>query len=539
MTSTATSDPHHPERLDHPGDPFDLLPSPTALVRTAGSLVLRSPVHVDGSPRFRRLVRAALGPGIETVPTATGPVAGTVRQVLDPAYAPEEYTLEIGPDGVTVHAADDAGAGWAVQTLRQLLPTSALGPGGQRADCVELPFVVVRDRPLLAWRGLHLDVARHIQPVDFLFRLVDLLALHKLNVLQLHLTDDQGWRFPVPSLPRLTEVGGWRSGTWDASTGRVEQTPHGGWYRREDLEALVAYAQDRGVRIVPEIDVPGHVRALLAAYPDVGARPGADPEVATTFGVCDDVLDVDDEAVALVETIFTELLDVFPSEDIHIGGDECPTTQWLADPRFTELAQRRGVDGPEQLQGWFTRHLTRWLAAHGRRAVAWDEVIDAGADPDTIVMAWRSAEVGARAAQAGHDVVMAPCAVLYFDHYQDCGPGEPGAFGGLSTVADVASFDPFADVARPAHHHVRGIQGQLWTEYLPTARHVEYAAFPRTCALAENAWSGPSRWPDLRDRLDRHLLRLDAMGVNYRPLDGPLPWQRGGSGRRARRPDRA
>ncbi|PRY59427.1 hexosaminidase [Knoellia remsis] len=457
-----------------------------------------------------------------------------VRLVVDAALAPEEYHLAVTTHGVEVRAADDDAAGWAVQTLRQLLPTEAFALSGQASESVELPVVTVRDRPRFSWRGLHLDVARHVMPVDFLLRLLDLMELHKLNVFHLHLTDDQGWRFPVPSLPGLTDIGSWRAGTWQGQTGELDGVPHGGFYTRAQLEQLVSYAAERGIRVVPEIDVPGHVRSLLAAYPQMGARPVAAMEVPGTWGVFDEVLWLDDPAVEMVETIYAELLEVFPSTDIHIGGDECPTTEWVADPRGAELAQRRGVDGPGQLQGWFTRHLVDWLAERGRRTVGWDEILEQGDVPDALVMAWRNREEGVRAARAGHDVVMAPQEVFYFDHYQDAGPDEPHTIGGLSTIGDVAAYDVLDGLDDAAAARVVGIQGQLWTEYMPTSQHVEYMAFPRVSALAENAWSGPAEWSELEPRLTAQLARLEARGVNVRPLDGPRPWQRGGTGRLTR-----
>lgn len=507
-----------------------LVPAPSEVVTAEGELELPATVRVSGRPDvvavLTRLLSPGTGVGFGAV-DAGG--AALIRVHDDPEVGAGGYLLDIDGSGVTITVADSEGARHAVVTLRQLLPPSAHGPAPAGAGGLRLPFVHVADRPRFGWRGMHLDVGRHFQPYDFLLRFVDLLELHKFNVFHLHLTEDQGWRFEVRKYPRLTEVGGWRTETWVPAIDAFDGTPHGGCYTQDQLRALVAYAAERGITVVPEIDLPGHVRALLAAYPQAGESAENLP-VATTFGVFHEVLNLTDDTVAMVEDIFTELLEIFPSPYIHIGGDETPRTQWRASAQAAELARARALDGVDDLQRWFTEHLRGWLAERGRTLVGWDEIVDGVDVPGATVMSWRGAEPGRAAAAKGYDVVMAPKMQTYFDYYQSTSPDEPYAAARLAPLEQVLALDPLEGVEEAHRKHIIGVQGQLWTEFLPTPERVEYQAFPRACALAEVAWSGVGD-PDFMDRLPTHLQRLDALGVNYRPLAGPHPWQRGGTGR--------
>lgn len=512
-----------------------LLPAPVALDRTEGRLSLPNEVTVaatdpgaDGADGLLELLRRLVQPGtgIRFVPTERDAL---FRFDVDLALPAGGYRLDVGESGIDLVVADATGTRSAVITLLQLLPADAHGPAAIPVSDRSLPCLHIEDHPRFGWRGMHLDVGRHFQPFNFLLRFVDLLELHRFNVFHLHLTEDQGWRFEVRKYPRLTEVGGWRTETWVPPLDAFDGTPHGGYYTQDQLRALVAYAADRGITVVPEIDLPGHVRALLAAYPHAGEGGETHP-VATTFGIFQEVLNLTDETVAMVEEIFTELLEVFPSPYIHIGGDETPHTQWRASEQARELAAARGLAGVDDLQRWFTEHLRGWLAERGRTLVGWDEIVDGAHVPGATVMSWRGAGPGQAAAANGYDVVMAPETHTYFDYYQSSGPDEPYAIGGLTSLQKVLAFDPLDGVDEPHQSHIVGVQGQLWTEYLTDPQLVEYQAFPRACALAEIAWRGVAQ-PDFTDRLAIQLRRLDALGVNYRPLEGPRAWQRGGSGR--------
>jgi hexosaminidase len=521
-----------------PHEPLALVPRPTSVRQEEGAYVLPPDLGVAGTRAWAAVVRRLLAPGTGLdLPLCED---GALRLVRDPGLSEEAYRLRVTADGITLTAATEQGLNWAVQTLRQLLPPSVLLPA-PTGEPLSVPFVVVEDAPRFGWRGVMLDVARHFFALPDLFRVVDLLALHKHNVLHLHLTEDQGWRFPVPGLPRLQEVGSWRAETRRPHDDEGDGTPHGGSYTADQLRALVAYAGQRGITVVPEIDLPGHALALLAAYPELGNDPGAGYRPATTFGVFDEVLNLSDETLRRVLEVYTALLEVFPSPYVHVGGDECPRTEWLASPAAQALAAERGLADVTHLQRWFTEQLRDWLAERGRRLVGWDEICDEGPLEGAVAMAWRGAEHGVAAAAAGMRVVMAPATHTYLDFYPGAGSEEPYAIGGLTTTETVYGFEPLAGMTPESAAQVLGTQCQLWTEYVPGMRRAEYQLFPRACAHSEVAWSAPAdrSWPEFAARLDVHLGRLDALGVCFRPEAGPHPWQQGGSGRLRRPLDHA
>ncbi|MFF2370557.1 beta-N-acetylhexosaminidase [Agromyces sp. NPDC058110] len=409
-------------------------------------------------------------------------------------------------------------------------------------------------QPRFAWRGVMLDVARRFRPIAELRRFVDLLAAHGLNVLQLHLTDDQGWRFEVRAYPLLTEVGGRRSasqlGHGPAST--LDGVPHEGSYSQAELRELVAYAAARGIRIVPEIDVPGHAQSILAAYPEFGVG-GADAvrarvaEPWTRFGISDEVLNVEEPTIDFVCTVFDELCDVFDSDVVGFGGDEAQKRRWRDDPRTQELMAERGLASAEELQAWFLGRIAGHLAERGRRVIGWDEMLEgadaadaAGSDgapsgapavpslpADAVVASWRGpvgAELGAR---LGHDVVLCPDLWTYFDYRQSDSADEPIPVGTVLSLDDVATFDPVpASAPEWFAERVVGVQANVWTEHLDTQARLDYAVFPRLGAFAEVAWNGGPLDPDgFAARVPGYLAWLDEQGVDYRPLDGPRPDQ--------------
>jgi hexosaminidase len=513
-----------------------LLPLPRTVHERSGNPFRLTPdLAIDGPPAWAAVVRRLLSPGTGLdLPTAPG---GALRLEADSGLPSEHYRLGVGADGIAITAADEAGVNWATQTLRQLLPPSVLRPAPDGTPLALRP-VEIEDGPAYAWRGVHLDVARHFLPLGDLFRMVDLIALHKYNVLHLHLTDDQGWRFESLRHPRLQEVASWRRETQRHYDAEGDGTPHGGFYRQDQLRALVAYAAQRGVTIVPELEFPGHVCGVLAAYPELGNHPETGYATATRFGIFDEVLNLDDATMKVVLDLYEELLEVFPSRYVHVGGDECRRTEWLASPDARRLAEQRGLSGPDQLQRWFTEQLRGWLTERGRVLVGWDEIADDGPVPGSVVMAWRSAEYGKAATAAGLGTVMAPMSHTYFDFYPSDLDSEAYAIGGLTPVEKVYAFDPLDQIPPEQQPLVLGTQCQLWTEYMPSMQRVEYMLFPRACAHSEVAWSRADgrSWAEFQPRLAVHLERLAALGVGFRPLDGPLPWQQGGTGR-LRRPE--
>ncbi|MGC5166954.1 beta-N-acetylhexosaminidase [Luteimicrobium sp. DT211] len=469
---------------------------------------------------------------------------GTVTFELDDDLEPGAYGLRTRTERVTVRAADVAGAHAAAQTLRQLAGPAAF----RRAPVGDSPLTVpgglyAHDGPAHAWRGVLLDVARHFLPKHDVLRFVELAAAHHLNVVQLHLTDDQGWRFESRWHPRLTEVGSWRResnvGTWRA--GVLDGRPHGGFYTQDDLREIVAHARAHGVTVVPELDVPGHVEAAVAAYPELGTRKRPH-EVRTTWGISTEVLDPSEETLGFFRDVLDEVMDVFDSPYVALGGDEVPTALWRANPDIVRRAADLGLDDVADLHGWFLGSLARHVVDAGRRPVVWDEAFRPGDDTlprETVVTAWRGWTVGLRAMAAGHDVVMAPEQAVYLDHRAGDGPDEPVPVGFLHTLRDVHRFEPLpagalaeagvADVGT-LPGKLLGAQAELWAEHLDSARRLDYAAYPRLAAFADVVWRDEPL--DQRDTdafltvLERdHLPRLTAFGVEFRPLDGPHPWQ--------------
>ncbi|MBY8878424.1 beta-N-acetylhexosaminidase [Actinacidiphila acidipaludis] len=506
-----------------------IIPRPTRLTRLPGrftfdaTTALRAP---DGALGAAGLLRTLLAP-------ATGlplPVSsdGAVVLAVDPGLrglGVEGYELSVDPDAVLLRAAHRQGLLRGVQTLRQLLPAEALSAGPVTGVPWRVPCVRITDVPRYAWRGALIDVARRFQPLPYLKRFTDLLALHKLNVLHLHLTDDQGWRMPVAALPRLTEVGGTRARTMAgrAGSGTFDDVPHSGAYTAAELRDLVAYAAERGVTVVPEIEMPGHVRSALAAYPELGNVPGRALDVWTEWGVCEQVLGMHDEALDFCRTVLGEVMDVFPSRYVHVGGDECPVTEWERTPAARQRAAELGLPAPKALHGWFLGRIGSFLLESGRTPLCWAE--DSGTLPrEFTVMPWRDAAHGLAAARRGHDVVMAPHRATYLDYPQTGDPGEPlGQAGEIVDVAAVHRGSGPPPWEPEAAARVLGTQAQLWTEFVPTAEHAEYLLFPRLCALADRAWNPAGTWAaDVLPALHAHTARLTALGIRHGHLP-PVP----------------
>jgi len=487
-----------------------LIPEPRSRVTGDGEFVLHAGTGVHAPPPLAGLFRELLGP-------ATGfgfpPGCDVVLTVADePALGAEGYRLSVTAERIEA-TGTDAGLRWAIQTLRQLLPEAVYESAPQTGARWAVPCVEIVDVPRHAWRGCLLDVARWCHPIGFLHRYVDLMALHKLNTLHLHLTDDQGWRFEVRRYPRLTEVGAWRreSNAGHFRENRFDGTPHGGFYTQDELRELVAYAARRGVRIMPEIDVPGHMQAAIAAYPLLGNDPGAQLDVRTAWGISSHILNAAEETVTFVTDVLDELVDVFPFDYVHLGGDEVPPDEWLASAAARERAKKEGLSHVEDLLGWWAGRLATHLAGRGRRAAFWDEVLDRTAPPGSLIFGWRDESRVAAARAAGHEVVAVPQPYLYLDWAESDGPDEPLAIRAPLPLEKVYSYQPGP---------VAGVQGQVWTEYLPTPEMVEWRAFPRLAAVAEVGWSAPEPrdFPGFRQRLAAHLARLDVLKVNYRPL---------------------
>ncbi len=442
-------------------------------------------------------------------------------------FGNEGYSLEVRPTRVVARARGAAGLFYAVQTLRQLLPPAIFREAPVRNQQWRIPSVAIEDHPRFGWRGGHLDVARHFMPKEFIKKYLDLLALHKMNRFHWHLTDDQGWRIEIRKYPELTRTGAQRTETLigrqgqqrDTTQWRFDGTAHGGFYTQDDAREIVAYAAARFIDVVPEIEMPGHATAAIAAYPALGLSDGR-LAVMTRWGVSDDILNADPSTISFMQDVLGEVLDIFPSRFIHIGGDEAEKGKWKASPRIQQRILELGLKNEDELQSWFIRQMDTFLTARGRRLVGWDEILDGGLAPNATVMSWRGIRGGLASARAGHDVVMAPNTFTYFDYFQSRDQvGEPIAIGGFLPLDSVYAYDPVpADLEARFVHHILGAQGQLWTEYMKDPKKVEYMAYPRMTALAEVVWSPREArdYSNFRGRLETHLRRLEALDVNFR-----------------------
>ncbi|MFD4635799.1 beta-N-acetylhexosaminidase [Lentzea sp. NPDC058436] len=478
-------------------------------------MIIPKPVHLVRSPgTFRPSAIAATGDAV--------PVARLLRSyadlplrldgdvVLEVDGEGEAYSLSVTSTGIVLRGSV-AGLRHAVQSLRQLLSDG------------EVPLVEVRDEPRFAWRGAMIDVARHFQPVSYLRRLVDQIALYKLNVLHLHLTDDQGWRMPVDRYPALTGVGGQRTESMIGPAGSTsyDGTPHGGAYTKEELRSLVSYAAERGVTVVPEIEMPGHARAALAAHPELGNFPERTVPVWTGWGVSESLFGVQEQTFAFLRDVLDEVLEVFPSPHVHIGGDECPAVEWETSPLAATRIAAEGLPGPGALHGWFLGRVSSYLVSRGRQPICWDDGENPHGLPlDAAVMIWRDPQHGLEAVRRGHRLVMAPFRSTYLDYPQSSAGEPPGQPAAVVSLEDVYRNDPVPtgwDAECAAR--VLGTQGQLWTEFVRTPEHAEYLAFPRLCALAESAWSVDRDWEDFRARLKAHAPLLAQVAPHHRPLD--------------------
>lgn len=444
------------------------------------------------------------------------PGAGGITIRLTPsnnAGIRESYELRVDPTGVSITAPTGAGIFYGLQTLRQLIDAS--GPGTAIAS------VTITDAPRFSYRGLHLDVGRHFFSPDFVKRYIDLMSRYKLNTFHWHLTEDQGWRIDIAKYPQLTSVGGCRRETM------VEKrfTPYVGdgvrycgSYTQAEIRDVVAYAAARYVTVIPEIEMPGHSKAALAAYPELACTPGPF-DVRTTWGVDDDVFCPSERTFAFIDDVLAEVTALFPSRYIHIGGDETPKRRWKESALAQDVMRREGLKDENALQSYFIRRVEQMLIKRGRRLIGWDEILEGGLAPEATVMSWRGSSGGIAAAREGHDVIMSPNSHLYFDAYQGAPAFEPLAIGGLLPLERVYAFEPIPDsLTAEQSRHILGAQANVWTEYLKTPAAVEYMAYPRALALAEVTWSPKAsrNWNSFTTRLPFALRSLDRLGVNYR-----------------------
>ena len=460
------------------------------------------------------------GPRVRHADKAADHAVNVTRDETMPA---EAYRLFVTPCRIDIVAGGAQGAFYAVQTLRQLLPAAAYEADDVRA--VELPVVTIEDKPCLGYRGMMLDVGRHFFTVDEVKEALDIMALHKLNVFHWHLTDDQGRRIEIRKYPKLTEIGSVRSrtligrdpgGTYDENC-KFDETPYGGYYTQDEIRDVVNYAAERFITVIPEIEFPGHAVGALASYPWLGCT-GEQYEVRQTWDIDDRVFCIGKETTfEFIEGVLEEVLELFPSEYIHIGGDECPTVMWKKCPHCKARMKAERLKRPRRLQNYATARVEKFLNAHGRRLIGWDEILEGDVTPTATIMSWRGAEGGIKAAKMGNHAIMAPTTHCYLDYYQTRDTaGEPLAIGGYLPVEKVYSLDPYEMLTADEQRCILGVQANLWTEYIATWPHAEYMLLPRLSALAEVGWSLDRKdYGDYLRRVRRLAKIYDACGYNY------------------------
>ena len=510
---------------------LDVIPAPATVAPGDSVFAFRADtwISLPRDPRVARIARYFAGllkdrSGVR--PLVAKSITSKTRSVivfrLEPGAAqtsPEAYEINISGSQIVVSAADTRGLFYGAVTLWQLCTAKAAIDSGT----IRIRGARITDSPRLAWRGLMLDSARHFQSPQFIMRFIDWMALHKLNVFHWHLTDDQGWRLEIKKYPRLTEVGAWRVPAGAAAAADIDPATghprlHGGFYSQEDVRRIVAHAAERNITVVPEIDMPGHATAAIVAYPRLGVTDHPPTAVPSDWGIYTNLYNVEDSTFDFLDDVLDEVMALFPGEYIHVGGDEAAKDQWKASPRVQARMKQLHIADEHALQSYFIQRIERHLKAHGRRLIGWDEILEGGIAPGATIMSWRGLDGAVAAAGAGHDTVLSPWPILYFDNRQGSSSSEPPGRGRVLSLEEVYGFDPMpAGIAPQQRHHVLGLQANVWTEHIRTEDRVAYMTFPRAAAVAEIGWSPPERhhWDDFRRRLSSEFGRYQELGLRY------------------------
>lgn len=510
-------------------DPGSVIPRPLAIKTYPGKFIVSSSARIYADPAdpglknigeiLSLMLKEQTGVNIAVINSsapanAKNAIVLTTKNVSD-TLGNEGYSLSVRQDQIVLKGLKPAGVFYGIQTLAQLLPP--VTEKGKRG--VSIPSADITDKPRFGWRGLMLDAGRYFYSVDFVKKYIDYLAMYKMNVFHWHLTEDHGWRIEIKKYPRLTEVAAWREGTqFDRSPGQINNNPHGGYYTQEQIREVVAYAAERYVTVVPEIEMPGHSLAALAAYPELSCT-GGPFKMPVRWGIQKDVYCAGNEQTfTFLQDVLTEVAGLFPSPIIHIGGDECPKDRWKACPKCQARIKAEGLKDEHELQSYFIRRIENFLLTKNKRIMGWDEILEGGLAPNASVMSWRGIKGGIEAAKQHHDVIMTPTDYLYFDYYQGEPYHEPVAIGGLLTLEKVYSYEPVpAELSAAEAKYIKGAQGNIWCEYIHSPEKVEYMTFPRAAALAEVVWTAPrlKNWEDFKRRMVYEYKRYEDKGINY------------------------
>ena len=521
---------------------YQIIPKPVSLKMSNGRFLVDSKTIVSGDYNLENegtFLADMLSQLTNTTIAFEVRTSGNIQLKIDDSIKSEEgYNLSVNYDKIIISGKTAKGVFYGIQTLRQLIPTKV-----NQTEDLTIPAASIEDSPRFVYRGMHLDVGRHLFPVDFIKKYIDLIAMHKMNTLHWHLTEDQGWRLEIKKYPKLTEIGSKRYGTIIGHhPGKSnDENEYGGFYSQEEVKDIVRYATKRHVTVIPEIELPGHASAAIAAYPflscfpdeptvvnnNMGSKAGMEVQangtpkiVQETWGVFDDVFCAgNEETFQFLEDVLAEVISLFPSEYIHIGGDECPKSNWKRCPNCQKRIEDNKLADEHELQSYFIQRIEKYLNSKGKKIIGWDEILEGGLAPNATVMSWRGEQGGIEAAKQDHGVIMTPGHSCYFDHYQIGNKeNEPLAIGGKTTVADVYAYEPIPkELTEDEGKYILGAQGNVWTEYMKTTNYVEYMVLPRMTALSEVVWSpnGTKDWDDFKSRLDRMKVRYDAIGLNY------------------------
>ncbi len=509
----------------------NIIPVPINLEKKEGHFLLNEAVKIilpNSTPEWiyvannlNHRIKSSTGKQLETA-VSDDVKKDAINITIDKSIESKEgYRLMVNSFEIEIKASSPEGAFRGMQSLIQMMPAEVFGQSGALKLSFKIPQVEINDAPRFSYRGMHLDVARHFFSVDEVKRYIDLLSLHKMNTFHWHLTDDQGWRIEIKKYPKLTAVGGFRNETL---VGHYNDQPHkfdgkryGGFYTQEEIKEVVQFAQERFITVIPEIELPGHAQAAIAAYPELGCN-NEDLEVMKIWGISNNVYCPTEFTFNFLENVLDEVAELFPSNYLHIGGDECAKTQWKNSPFCQRLMKDNNLDNELELQSYFIQRIEKYLNAKGKRIIGWDEILEGGLAPNASVMSWRGEQGGIDAATQGHDVVMTPTSHCYFDYYQSQHKDEPLAIGGFLPLEKVYNYEPIPkEVPVDKIQHIKGLQCNLWTEYIQSREQLDYMAYPRACAIAEVGWSSkPKRnFSDFVNRLESHLQNLKQYGVNY------------------------
>ena len=508
---------------------LSIIPKPLSVKETSGSFIIGkdTKIYVDVNNKSLKKIGEMLSAQLKletgyaiSVNEKKGIVAKNsivlTQNGATDTLGTEGYNLSVRLDKIIIKSVHPTGVFYGMQTLFQLLPVKSVTIN---KNSFFIPCVEIIDKPRFGWRGMMLDVGRYFYSVDFIKKYIDYLAMHKMNSFHWHLTEDHGWRIEIKKYPKLTQIGAWREGTqYDRATSQVDKNPHGGYYTQDQIRDVVAYASDRFVNIVPEIEMPGHTMAALVAYPELSCT-GGPFKMPLYWNIQKDVYCAGNEQTfKFLEDVLSEVADLFPSPIIHIGGDECPKDRWKLCSKCQARMKAEGLKDERELQSYFIRRIENFLLTKNKRIIGWDEILEGGLAPNAAVMSWRGIQGGIEAARQHHDVVMSPVDYSYFDYYQGEPYLEPVAFGGLLTLEKVYSYEPVpVELNSDEVKFIKGVQANVWSEFIHSSEKVEYMSFPRVAALAEVGWTDPKlkSWEDFKRRMEDQYQRYDQVGLNY------------------------